>query len=65
MLDCIKMFVEFLAKIYTSNWVTFGFSLGCMIFLIICKEITNPMIKKRFHFEFPSELVLVINLTQI
>lgn len=55
-----KSLFDFFSKIYTSNWITVAFSFACIVFLIFCKEFTNPVIKRRFHFEFPSELVLVI-----
>lgn len=57
--NMFKTLYDLVLRLPSSNWVTFGFSSGCMLFLIVCKELGNPVIKKYLKFEFPSELLLV------
>lgn len=49
----------------TANMCALVSTTGCIIYLVLFKEILNPRIKKRFKFEFPSELLLVISMTLI
>ena len=55
--------IDLLSKLDKSNWKTIIVSIICIIYLIIFKELINPLIKKKLKFEFPSELLLVILVT--
>ncbi|RNA14248.1 sulfate permease [Brachionus plicatilis] len=49
----------------SSNVVTVASSFCCIFFLTLFKEALNPVIKKYFLVEFPSELLLIVAMTSV
>ena len=55
-----KSIYQLVIRLPYSNLTTVACSFGCITFLVLFKEFLNPVIKKGFLVEFPSELLLVI-----
>lgn len=52
------------SQLSSINLATLVCSLGCFFILALLKEVFNPLSKKQFRFEFPSELLIVIFLVK-
>jgi MFS superfamily sulfate permease-like transporter len=59
------LWINMFSRITTTNLSALITTISCLVYLIIFKEFLNPRIKKRFKFEFPSELLLVIVTTLV
>jgi hypothetical protein len=55
----LKTLVDIISKLGSTNIPTLILSLISLAYLIIFKELINPIIKKKLKLIFPSELLLV------
>lgn len=47
-------------KLPTAHLPTVFISIFCIIYLIVFKELINPLVKRKSKVELPAELILVI-----
>lgn len=60
----LKTLVDIISKLGSTNIPTLILSLISLAYLIVFKELVNPIIKKKLKLIFPSELLLVSKLTK-
>jgi solute carrier family 26, other len=59
----LKTLVDVVGRIGETNVYCLMLSAFSIIYLIFFKEFINKRLKKRFKFDFPSELILIISMT--